>query len=179
MGMVKTIGFDIDGVLYDFHTAIYDHLKMYHNLSENYVDFWKAERNGRGGFSYMFWDSIIKLPILYEQYVIHEQDRQTLDKLAKRFNFIYVTHRPEDVRFVTKYWFKENELPYRDNIYFSKDKSLPIIEHQCLYFVDDMVRNVKDLEGLTNAILMKKAWHTEEDLELTYISSLQELEELL
>lgn len=177
--MVKTIGFDIDGVIYDFHTSAYEYLKMYCNLSEDFTTFWRNEQTGNGQYSDFFWNNFLKIPVLYESHPIAEKDLITLNNLAKKFSFIYVTHRPEEVKFVTEYWFKENKIPYSDSIYFSADKSLPIIEHQCLYYTDDMSKNIKHLEGFTNAILMKKAWHTKEDLELTYISSLQELEELL
>lgn len=175
---MRTIGFDIDGVLYDFQTAVFDHLTMYHKLVQDYTEFWREERDNRGRFSNVFWENIIKVPILYELFDMSPSDLDVLNTLSKDFKIIYVTHRPKEVKFTTEMWFKRNELPYKENLYFAGDKSIPILENQCEYFIDDSVHVIEKLQGITNAILRKRQWHTEEHLKYPYISSLSELLEM-
>jgi len=176
---MKTIGFDIDGVLYKYHEAAYRHLKHYHGVTEDYTTFWKEQVAGTGRFSETFWDNFSKIPVLYEVFIMLEENLNILSNLAKSYEIIYVTHRPIDVKFATIEWFKYNKLPYADNIYFVEDKTIPVLRHQCKYFVDDTIKNIVELEKVTNAILMKKPWHTNEYLNYTYIENLKELEILL
>lgn len=178
---MRTIGFDIDGVLYDFQYVLYNHLKIHHNLVQDFSDFWRMERSGdysRQVYNDLFWHNIIRVPVLYEAMDISSHNLAILQELAKDFELIYITHRPTEIKHVTEMWFERNKLPYHYNLYFVEDKSIPILKHQCEYFIDDLVKNIKDLQKVTNAILFKREWHTKENLKYPYISDLQELLEM-
>lgn len=177
--MKKTIGFDLDGVIYDFHRVAYEHLKFYHGVTQDFTTFWREEQNGGRYFSEVFWENFLKIPILYESTIIPERDLDLLNELANKYNIIYVTHRPPEIESATDAWFRNNKIPYRNNVYFSEDKSIPIIQNQCLYFVDDMIKNIITLEKVTNAILLKKVWHGKDYLNYTYIENLGDLKILL
>lgn len=174
---MKTIGLDLDGVVYDYHTVTYNHLVKERNLTLKPAEFWG---NGESIYSEKVWYNLLRIPILYEKAPINDDDLDVLNYLSRSFNLVYITNRPREVEFVTRWWMKENKIPQTSNLYFVTGSKVPLIlKNQCEYFIDDRLSIVKELENYTNPILVRKDWHSKEELvDILYIRSLKELLEI-
>jgi len=174
---METIGFDLDGVLYDFHVAAYTELVAFHGLDVSFNIFWDDYQSY---YSEKFFSNFVKISILYNRLTPITGSVDTLNYLANKYNICYITSRPDDVVNITKYWLKYYNFPNYDNIEFSTDKSIEIRQHNCKYFIEDMWKQetVNKLAKITNLILVSKI-HNRNIYGVPRISSVTELNYLL
>jgi len=170
---MNTIGFDIDGVLYPVHKIAYTELVANHNLKIPFTKFWEDYKKY---YSKIFWDNFFKLPFLYERAVPTKEILDTVNYLSNKYNIVYITSRPKDVKFVTKWWLKNYKFPNYDNIFFSKDKTIEIRKNKCLYFIEDRGKQeeIDGMNKITNVILVNQVWNKH----ITGVPRIQELNEL-
>lgn len=155
---MDTIGFDIDGVLYDIHTAAYTELIAFHGLTIPFSKFWG---NYKSYYSEKFYNSFFKIPILYDSMLPISGSIETLNYLAGKYNLCYITARPQEVKYVTKKWLKTNKFPYYENVEFSKNKEVEIRSNNCKYFIEDcwVQDKVDSMSKITNLILVNAVYN--------------------
>jgi uncharacterized HAD superfamily protein len=173
------IGFDLDGVLYDWHKVIYEWVKDYStDFDVSYSEFWldwiqKEERKKLANF-------LCKTPIFVTNLIMSESLRKMLWSLALENELFYITSRPKEVRFGTEWWIKTSRIPNPENLIFAFDSKLPyIIDNEIDYFVEDMTKHAIALRDHTQVILISKPWNTIIQGEFPTISDVSQLPELL
>jgi uncharacterized HAD superfamily protein len=149
------IGFDIDGVIYDFHKAVYPALRVMSLTARDYIRFWTCEVNGdhdvnRENWAWLsseaglFCNPPIDLVVPY------------LQKLNERHQLYYVTSRDPELEAFTHEWFREHAIPYAE-IIFAADKRPHMKD--LVWFVEDNPDNAKILNDHTQVILIRKDWN--------------------
>jgi uncharacterized HAD superfamily protein len=172
------IGFDIDGVLYNWHGVVYDWMLDYEKgFDIPYAEFWtdwidKPERKQLANF-------LTKVPIFCTKLIMTDSMNKMLWDLSRDLEIFYITARPREVHFATKWWIKSSKVPYADNLIFAKDKVPHIIDNNIDFFVEDMTKHVLALRNYTNVILVKKPWNEVIQGEFPAVQSVLEIPELL
>jgi uncharacterized HAD superfamily protein len=172
------IGFDIDGVLYDWHNVVYQWMKDYHTgFDVPYDEFWTdwIDRDEHANLA----NFLVKTPIFVTKLVMPDSMRDTLWELARKNELFYITARPRDVHFGTRQWMKMSRIPNTDNLIFAEDKLPHIIEHNIDYFVEDMTKHALALQNHTRIILVEKPWNRIIQEEFPTIQSVTQLPEIM
>jgi uncharacterized HAD superfamily protein len=176
--MLGKIGFDLDGVLYDWHRVIYEWMvNTYTDFDVSYADFWiewidQEEHKELASF-------LMKTPIFVTKLIMSDTMRNTLWHLAETNELFYITARPQEVHFGTSWWIKTSRIPNPENLLFAQDKLPQIINHEIDYFVEDMTKHALALQNHTKVILVEKPWNTIIQEEFPTIFSINQLPELL
>ena len=172
------IGFDLDGVLYDWHKVVYQWMVNTHSdFDVSYDDFWtdwidQEEHKELASF-------LTKTPIFVTKLIMSETMRDTLWGLAETNELFYITARPQEVHFGTTWWLKTSRVPNPENLFFAKDKLPHIINHEIAIFVEDSTKQAIALQNHTEVILIEKPWNTIIQEEFPTIFSVNQLPELL
>ena len=175
---METIGFDLDGVIYNIHPVAYTELVANWGLSVSEYNFWS---NYKSFYTENFYAQFFQLPFLYCRSVPSRDVRETLDYIATKYRLCYITSRNEHaLRFVTESWMKKYDLPYRTNLEFSKNKSIEIRMYDCSYFVEDqwVQWKIDKINKITNLILVD-AIYNKHIINVPRIRSIKELQTLL
>jgi uncharacterized HAD superfamily protein len=174
---METIGFDLDGVLYDIINPSYIELISFYDLKIPFNTFWKNHKNY---YDEKFWENFFRIPILYEKSFPEDGAVDTLYELSKKYNIVYITARPLDVKFVTQYWLKKNKFPNHENLEFSNNKTVEVRQHNCKYFIEDNYEQEKidALSKITNVLLVNQIYN-EHINNVIKINSVNELKYLL
>lgn len=172
------IGFDLDGVLYDWHGVVYTWMQDYHkDFDVPYAEFWlewiQKEENRK------LADFLTKVPTLCTKIIMSDSMNKMLWDLSKDLEIFYITARPREVHFATSWWIKTSKVPYPENLIFAKDKVPHIIDNSIDFFVEDMVKHALELRNYTNVILINKPWNEIIQGEFPLLSSVLEIPELL
>ena len=177
MNMTK-IGFDLDGVLYDWHAVVYQWVvENQSDFDVSYNEFWtdwidQEEHAGLANF-------LVNTPIFVTKLIMSEPMREMLWTLAEDFEIFYITARPKDVHFGTEWWIKTSRIPNPENLFFAKNKLPLIINHEIDYFVEDMTKHALALQNYTKIILVEKPWNVIIQEEFPTIQTVNQLPELL
>ena len=172
------IGFDIDGVLYDWHGVIYDWMLDYSkDCNVSYSEFWldwiqQPERKTLADF-------LCKVPIFCTKLIMPDSINKMLWDLSRDLEIFYITSRPREVHFATSWWIKTSKVPNPDNLIFAKDKVPYIIDNNIDFFVDDMTKHILALRNHTNVIVVRKPWNEIIQGEFPCVSSVLEIPKLL
>jgi hypothetical protein len=153
------IGFDVDGVLYDWHEVIYDYAVRFENYRDTYEKYWYDF--GHGNRSKIYVDYIVKNPTFVTKVAIDPKIKQMLWDLSKEHEIFYVTARPKEIVRATHRWFKDSDVPYMENVFIAtNDDKVPfIIEHGIELFIDDRDKYITALEPYTRVIVVRKPWN--------------------
>lgn len=172
---MDTLGFDLDGVLYDWHGQIYQHLTIHHKVTTPYLEFWPVADEAFGD---LFWKNLSHIPTIYERAFPLPGVLNTLNSLSSKYNIVYITVRPKAVELVTRRWLKTHKFPNYDNVFLTDDKTLTVRYHNCKFYVEDRDKHIEELQNLTNVIVMNQIWNKNYP-NLFTINYITELEELL
>lgn len=155
------IAFDIDGVLYDYHSKAYAYAVQNFGLTMEFDDFWKVttydEPPLTDGQIVDLWTD----PILYNQ--IGCKYAEVVHKVADaEGGVIYMTRRPESLAGLTSGWIISSGLP-TGGLLCAPDLAKGA---WCLAFdVSFMVEDRPDLfthnNGRTSVIGVRKPWNEE------------------
>ena len=105
---------------------------------------------------------------------------EMLHYLTGIFDLYYVTSRIKSNWNVTKYWFKRNKIPQRENLYLNEGEKLPVIlKNEIDVFVEDRVMHILELKNHTKVILVRQPWNEEIWDEVTTIDSVLQVPEVL
>lgn len=172
--MKRTIGLDLDGVLYPWHEIIYDEVKFRKGIEEDYREFWRKAKEE--DYHRPLLEQLVEVPMFYNRRNIRSNILNVVNKLAETYQIYYITTRPESARQATQSWFERCGLPYSNNLIITQNKKPYIAMLECDYFVDDKHKTIDDIKDITNAILFKSDYMYDEDVEgYNYIETLDEL----
>ena len=174
------VGFDLDGVLYDWHGVVYEWMQDSHKGVENvnYADFWNnwlpQQNDTLQGF-------LMKTPIFYTKKIMPDSVRNVLWDLANSGQeLFYITSRALDVRFATKWWLESSRIPHTDNLIFATESKVPyVVDHNIEFFIEDMTKHALELRNVTNVILKAQPWNEIIQPEFTTVQSILEIPEVL
>jgi len=148
------IGLDLDGVCYDWHTAIYTELGI--ESGKSFSEFWA---NPHDTLTEKEWEYIVSIPMYYEKLGLRESVSNVLPKLAELGELFYITSRDSSLRRVTERFLNKNKLPFKENLFMEKDKAYIARMLQLDYFVDDFVSQYDSVSKVTNTFLMAQPWN--------------------
>jgi len=175
--MKRTIGLDLDGVIYNWHGVIHDYIVKFKGEELGYKEFWKRAKHE--DYKRELLMALVEIPMFYSQRNIRSHVLDTVKKLAETNIIYYITTRPEGARRATIDWMKRSGLPYSDNLIITQNKRPHIAMLECDYFVDDKQKTIDSIKDVTNAILFKSDYMQDEDAKgYNYIESLDELLEV-
>ena len=173
--MIKNIGFDIDGVLYPWHTAVDTYLKAYCNIDAG-IDLWK---NPLKYISPQFADNLCRMEDLCTKFIPDKDMLDVLWKLSEKHNIYYITSRPDDVKTATEMYFQKYGFPQNYNLTFTKDKSFWVKYYEIDLFVEDRDKFALELKDITNVVLVRQPWNEELWSDFANIRHIGELPKLL
>lgn len=163
MDGIKTIGFDIDGVIYPWHEAVLESAKR-----EGLVE---VSATTGDLFAYPEEDGLLfhwskfardKYVSNVENYLhpLPRRSKDVLQELSEHFTLFYVTARSGELEYPTFRWAEENNLPQRENLIVSSGpKTRYIIDNDIDVFIEDRPKYVEQLEGFTTLILLTQPWN--------------------
>ncbi|MGW5267214.1 5' nucleotidase, NT5C type [Rhodococcus sp. NPDC003994] len=167
---MATIGIDLDGVLYDFGTAIADYYSRAHGVRRDtlpapthwhfYRDWGLTDDDFR-----QLCNDAADARQLWERHIVHRDDNIALRRLRDAGHRIHIiTARdagtdPAITRIATIQWLYWNDVPH-DNITFSKDKTVVTTD----WFLEDNVGNYDALDAAgSRPVLIDRAWNQDAD----------------
>ncbi len=157
--MNKIIGLDLDGPLYDWHSAVHTYFQYECNYCGDYQTFWL---DYIPSLSKEKQDYIVSLPFLYETQIPPKNVTDFLEYCATHSDGIYyITNRPIEVERVTIRYFRRYKFPYPDNIIFTGDKVTACRYVGATHFLDDFVKHIKAVSAVCDSYLMAKPWNRE------------------
>lgn len=153
------IGFDLDGVLYDWHLAAYDYAVEFLGIKLDINTFFLD--SPEHGFTEIFWKNLTRIPFLYTKFGIKKELYNMLVELAKDNELFYITHRPDEAKESTRKWAERCNLPFAENIIFTKNKSVEIRKNNIKLFIDDDHRVIQKLDKICTTIFVSTPWRKE------------------
>lgn len=167
------IALDIDGVIYPWHYSVYRFFCETKGYSGTQYEFWKFFITLSGEEH----DYYINLPFLYNDTTPHEDVLNTLPKLAELGTIFYITSRPESIEHITRKFLDSYEMPFRENLVFTKDKPTNLRLLAIDYFVDDFPKHIESAKGLSKCYLFKQPHNRDRQEEFECVSTLREFYE--
>lgn len=176
---MKTIGFDLDGVLYPWQQSAYDWCvrnEYYHD--DDWDSFWEIWLPTQ---SKVFNDNLVRIPMLYHNMLPSQMQVDFLQDLGDRYTIYYVTSRPIEMLSVTENFLKTVRYPQIENLIFAYDKSPIVIQQGIELFVDDRHSIVNDLAKICKTLLYNQSWnlHYQVDPRVIRINTIFEVERYL
>jgi uncharacterized HAD superfamily protein len=151
------LGFDLDGVLYDFHRALYTELQIYENIQQTYQDFWtagyKTYRNNK------WWDNIIQLKHIYGTQPAKKEVVELVNNLSKKYDIYYISNRPATVFDATKNWLTRFRFPKVENLIQTTDKRSVVQSLGISIFVEDRLENVDKLKDICKVYVVRQPYN--------------------
>lgn len=174
--MTKILGLDLDGVLYGWHNAVYDYVKLYRGYTESYTKFWSEDYKN---LTSEMWEFLTTIDIFYSSQMPTDDCLKFINDAANKFDIFYVTSRPAYVKLTTEQYLRKYNFPFQENLIFTQNKVNEARRYGIDYFVEDMPENAIKLSKVTNVILMAQPWNKDiQDQYLTVTSINQLLEHL-
>lgn len=154
--MNKTIGLDIDGVVYNYHEALYSYFRTEKNYDKGYAEFWLKYIPSLSGD---VQDYFISIPMIYEMIAPRTDILKILEKIANKAEIFYITSRSTDLALVTERYFRKGRFPYNHNLVFTNKKDIACLRNGITDFVDDFVSHFVSCSRVCNSYLMNKPWN--------------------
>ena len=181
----KLIGFDLDGVLYNWHMAVYEYLNNTGVETGTYDEFWSGGHKVLDGkpfedYNSVKWYNLCNNTILFDRpEMVNIAGVSFLKELTKDHDVIYITARNQDVENVTKRMLKKYEFPNPTEVVFAKDKAIPVILYGIDVYVEDQPNNILSLKDLTKVLIFKQVWNQHLWSEFDTITNLEEVRNYL
>ncbi len=166
------IGLDIDGVLYPWHYSVYRYFTEFKGFEGDIDDFWTNHRQEITPY-------YITISPLYLDTTPTKDVLEYVPKIAELGEIYYITSRSPDLWWVTGKFFDNYNLPFKENLIFSKFKPTEVRLHRLDYFLDDQPKHVEELQGITNAYLFKCIHNRADRERFNTINTMKEFYELI
>lgn len=170
----KRIGFDIDGVLYPWHSLVYDSFKEYSgDICEE--KFWKEWF--QSDIRPIFVKNILADISLFGKFQMRAELQEMLERIKEKYDIFFVTQRPEGAFTITKRWLTDVNL-YDDNLYLVEDKALMSRILNLDYFIEDRPENVNKLKLVVKTFIVSTPfnmdYYDENVIRLNYTVDLED-----
>ncbi len=151
---MDVLGFDLDGVLYDWHSPVYEYVVQYMGETRDYDQFWIDAATNKKAENKMLWRNLTKDLTLYNKVQVSKHIVKMVNDLSEKYEIVYITHRDRQwTGFTTWWWLKSNGFPNYDNLEMSgRPKAKSIEMYNCKYFVDDRDYVLESIKDVTQAI---------------------------
>lgn len=178
------LGFDLDGVLYDWHEGVLDYFKDMGQVSPmtTVADLFAFPEEDGIIHHWSKWikDYITHLPEFFEAPI----DPRKLDivrELGREYEIAYITARVPELEYFTKRWIVRNGLPQPENTYVTNGSKRNIVDGLELdYMIEDRPKYAVELADITTVILLTRPWNEKlPDDGYVRIDTLEELIPLL
>ena len=167
------IGFDLDGVLYDWHRPVYNYMWIYKGIKESYEEFWHNFLKYEEDLKYA-----VTLSDLYEKTMPSQETLTTLKKINEAGHTIhYISSRPDSAitvseKYVNKWYPQSMNLTITKN----GEKQNYIRLYKLDIYVNDRIEENLKLKDTCKIILFKQPWNdVEERNQFTCIDSISEV----
>lgn len=167
------VGMDIDGVIRPWHISMYRYFQAIRGYEGDEREFWDYFRD----LDKSAQDYYVSLPFLYSDTMPTEDVLTYVPKIAELGEIFYITSCPEELELTTWKFFGKYDLPFKENIRFSKYKSDYVRLYQLDYFVDDLAHNLEQLKGLTKVYLFKAAHNWRDRDKFPLVNNMKEFYE--
>lgn len=150
------LGLDMDGCLYDWHSAVHTYYQYEMKYEGDYNTFWleyipslsKEKQN-----------YICELPFLYDCQVPRKCVIDFLNYAKENSEIYYITHRPDSVETVTRRYLRRYNFPFQDNLIITGDKVTACRLVGVTHFLDDFPKQVEAVSAVAESYLMAKPWN--------------------
>lgn len=173
--MTLRVGLDIDGVIRPWHESMYRYFQVHKNYEGDESAFWDYFRSlPEHAQSYY-----VSIPLMYLDTMPREDVLVYVPKIAEVAEIYYITSCGASLWWATEKFFDMYNLPFKENIIYSADKSTHIRLLRLDYFVDDLAKYLEDAKGITKVYLFK-AVHNRADRErFPVVNSMKEFYEII
>ena len=154
------IGFDIDGVLFDWHKEVYDYFVNNRNYKGTYYKFWTEYIPTIQGTTLM--DNTVLDPTMYSHKTIKPAYLDVLNEFdSDGWEIWYISSVPETIALDRVKWYRDNKLPQHENHSFpyGLSKLDAVMKAKCDYFVEDRMQTIKELMKHTFVFVVNKPWN--------------------
>jgi hypothetical protein len=166
------LGLDLDGCLYDWHTAVYDYYCWNSGYTKSWTEFWTE----------FAWGDLIgylvTLPFLYEVKIPPPNVINFLNYAKDNSEIYYITNRPENCKLVTERYIRKY-FPSPNNLFITSDKATVCRYLGITHFLDDHIKNIKSVDGIADVYLMAKPWNREFQEDYQTVHSLKEFQDAI
>lgn len=170
------LGLDMDGVLYDWHSAAYTYYQYMKGYAGDYREFWTTFINDTPKEEQ---DYLVSLPFLYHAITPSPIVSNFLKEVSKLADIFYITSRPQtsDIEHATRKYIQEYEFPFPDNLFITNDKVTVCRYTGVTHFLDDNAQHVKKVSETAKSYLLAKYWNQYAQDELDTVHGLYEFKE--
>lgn len=155
---MKNIGLDLDGVLYNWHSAVYTYYVMYKNYQGTEREFWTTRYKT---ISDDEWDCLVNMDILYSSQCPTPECMSFIHEISKYYSVYYITSRPAFVKITTEQYLKRHKFPFLENLVFTHDKSITARQLMLSMCVDDMPKNLEPLSKVTDVVMIAHPYNVD------------------
>jgi uncharacterized HAD superfamily protein len=175
MGKI-VLGLDMDGVLYDFHSALFTYYQYEMNYTGSYEEFWK---DFIPSMNPEYQNYIMSIPMLYDMLNPMFGAKEFLEFAKDKAEIYYITHRPVELERLTKRYLKRYDFPQFDNLIMTGDKVTACRLYGVTHFLDDFANQVENVSAVADAYLRARIHNREYQDKLKTVYSLKEFKELV
>ena len=169
------IGFDLDGVLYDWHDVIYTYC---------------VDREGYVGSASQFWEDYREFPvdkklnfektsIFFSKKIPSKVVIDFLNEISKDNTLFYITARKEDVRLTTEMYLEKYNFPNNGNLFFTDDKATHVKLLDIDIFVDGFPAHIDSIGNSAETYLVERPWNKDVSHKYNAIVSILEIGKFL
>lgn len=168
------LGLDLDGVCYDWHTALHTYYQYIMGYAGDYRAFWTEFFPSLPKSKQEY---IVSIPIPYDSQVPSETVTSFLDFAKDKAEIYYITSRLPELESITRRYIKRYDFPFQDNLIFSQDKASSCSILGITHFLDDFARHVIPCSKVCNSYLMNKLWNLDAEGDFTRVYGLGDFRE--
>ena len=166
------IAFDLDGVLHDWHGAVW--YKYFKHEFNDYEEFWKKH-----------WESVAEerwQPILHDE-EMYTKDASAaivnmLHKLSLKYHVYYITLRPQEFVDATRKWLSRNGFPDPSHLFVVKESKVPTCKKlEIDLVIEDRIPIMNELaDNGFQVIGVKQPWNEDKITEYPHVEGILRLE---
>jgi hypothetical protein len=171
------IGLDLDGVLYDWHKALYNEMVLYEGITVDYRTFW-LEIVPK--YSSMKAHNLTSLEHLYSNMPPTKELVDYVNYLCKKYDVFYLTSRPDCVKFTTRASMERWGFANLDKLYLvNGGKRDVVLREKPDVFVDDRDKVIEELCDIVKVVVVAHPWNEKYQNVFPTIRNIMELESVL
>lgn len=152
------IGIDIDWVITkNFFRRLYRDLYLQGKTKSDFYTFWRYEYYLLPKLEKDFYN---KTSIYYGVDDMDKNTRNTLWELAKNNQLFYITARPLEIQTDTVIWLNKQNIPYKEDIYFSTTKKVLEVQINNIdLLIDDNQHILEAVRPYCQVLLVDAPWN--------------------